>query len=187
MYKKWLIAMEACAVFATPLSALAQTGGVYDLSWNTIDPGGATGITGGVYSLAGTVGQIEAGIHSGGVYILNGGFWSGAIDAATDVEPFIDVPAIPARLALYPAVPNPFRHETSIAFSVPSAMHATAHIYNLGGALVRTLLDEGVTAGRHEVAWAGTNDEGSRVAPGVYLVRLEAGSEVVTSKLVQSR
>ncbi len=57
----------------------AQTGGGYDLSWNTIDNGGATFSQGGGYSLGGTLGQPDAGIllgHASGVtYTLAGGFW----------------------------------------------------------------------------------------------------------------
>ncbi len=50
----------------------------YDLSWYTIDGGGATFSTGGSYSLGGTIGQADAGVLSGGTYQLNGGFWGGA-------------------------------------------------------------------------------------------------------------
>lgn len=55
--------------------ALAQSGGVYNLEWNTFDGGGATFSTGGTYSLGGTAGQPEAGSMTGGAYALNGGFW----------------------------------------------------------------------------------------------------------------
>ncbi len=55
----------------------AQTGGGYDLTWNSIDGGGATFSTGGGYSLGGTIGQTDAGAASGGVYSLSGGFWAG--------------------------------------------------------------------------------------------------------------
>jgi len=59
---------------AAPLSG-------YDLSWYTIDGGGATlaGSTGGSYSLGGTIGQADAGTSSGGTYQLNGGFWDSSI------------------------------------------------------------------------------------------------------------
>ena len=56
-------------------TASAQSGGGYDLTWNSIDGGGATFITGGAYSLGGTIGQFDAGTQSGGAYTLSGGFW----------------------------------------------------------------------------------------------------------------
>ena len=57
--------------------ALAQT---YDVSWFTVDGGGATFSAGGTYSLSGTIGQPDAGAPAtGGPYSLVGGFWAGAI------------------------------------------------------------------------------------------------------------
>lgn len=53
----------------------AQSGGTYDLTWNTIDSGGTMSASGGTYTLSGTIGQSDAGVVSGGPYILNGGFW----------------------------------------------------------------------------------------------------------------
>jgi uncharacterized repeat protein (TIGR01451 family) len=50
----------------------------YDLSWFTVDGGGATFSTGGSYSLGGTIGQPDASnALAGGTYSLTGGFWSG--------------------------------------------------------------------------------------------------------------
>ena len=60
-------------------SALAQSGGSYDLSWSTIDDGGGT-TSGGGYTLAGTVAQPDAGSAlTGGDYTLTGGFWPGVV------------------------------------------------------------------------------------------------------------
>lgn len=70
----------AAAVASMSGVASAQSGGVFDLSWNTIDGGGMTFATGGVYTLGGTVGQFDASTTlSGGVYTVQGGFWPGAL------------------------------------------------------------------------------------------------------------
>jgi hypothetical protein len=53
----------------------------YDLSWYTIDGGGATFSVGEAYSLGGTIGQPNAGSLNGGSYTLNGGFWGGTSSA----------------------------------------------------------------------------------------------------------
>jgi hypothetical protein len=60
-------------VLATSL-VLAQAGGVFDLTWSTIDGGGGSS-SGGGYALNGTIGQADAGSLSGGNFTLNGGFW----------------------------------------------------------------------------------------------------------------
>ena len=57
-------------------SALAMTGGDYEISWSTIDGGGGRS-TGGDYALVGTVGQPDAGDMAGGDFELSGGFWPG--------------------------------------------------------------------------------------------------------------
>ncbi len=64
------------ALFSLPAAVvLAQAGG-YDLSWWTVNDGGATFSTGGAYRLGGTIGQPDSGEHSGGNYTLYGGFWN---------------------------------------------------------------------------------------------------------------
>jgi len=62
----------------------AQTGGDYDLSWNTYDCGGGASMS-GPYSLIGTIGQPDSAILSGGDYTLQGGFWPGIPD--TEFKP----------------------------------------------------------------------------------------------------
>src|SRR5262245_12842301 len=63
---------------------VAAFGQNYDLSWNTIDGGGATFSTGGAYSLGGTIGQPDAGAAmTGGSFTLVGGFWPGGSSACT--------------------------------------------------------------------------------------------------------
>jgi hypothetical protein len=56
-------------------SALAQSGGPYDLSWNTVDGGGYTFSVGGTYTLGGTIGQADTRLMFGGGYSLAGGYW----------------------------------------------------------------------------------------------------------------
>lgn len=78
MNRKFFVLLPALMLaFLITSFALAQSGGLYDLSWNTIDAGGATFSTGGIYSLGGTAAQPEAGSMSGGNYALAGGFWQG--------------------------------------------------------------------------------------------------------------
>lgn len=58
-------------------AALAQPGPGYELSWWTVDGGGATPNDSNGYSLGGTSGQPDAAVWSGGDYTLAGGFWGG--------------------------------------------------------------------------------------------------------------
>jgi len=77
MSRKHVLCISLSALFVVgPSLGLAQD---FDLSWHTIDGGGATFSTGGAFELGGTVGQPDAGsaTRSGGTYQVVGGFWSG--------------------------------------------------------------------------------------------------------------
>ncbi len=63
------------SMFLAVGAAQAQT---YSIDWYTIDGGGGTS-SGGPYTLSGTIGQPDAGRLSGGSFVLDGGFWGGAI------------------------------------------------------------------------------------------------------------
>jgi len=53
-----------------------------DLSWHTIDGGGATFSSGGGFRIGATIGQPDAGVLTGGEFELVGGFWAAATLAA---------------------------------------------------------------------------------------------------------
>lgn len=59
--------------YAESTAAPRVTG--YEISWYTVDSGGAMNLTEGTYTISGTIGQFDAGKQSGGTYTLNGGFW----------------------------------------------------------------------------------------------------------------
>jgi hypothetical protein len=89
-----------------PALALAQTGGSYDLSWNTIDGGGAMDSASGTFSLSGTVGQPEAGAPMiGGSFELTGGFWTVAGSAGATVSIASANPPTPAANPYQPGQP----------------------------------------------------------------------------------
>jgi hypothetical protein len=79
--------------------------------------------------------------------------------------------------------PNPFNPSTVITYSLPRAEPVRLVVYNLLGQEVRTLVDGVRPAGSHTVRWDGTDNHGLRVAAGVYLYRLYAGSQTLTRKM----
>jgi len=178
--RRCLIVLLICGLGAS--LARAQSGGPYDLTWSTVDGGGGASAC-GVYALAGTAGQPDAGVLAGGVYTLQGGFWSGGqiVTGVGDEPPPGDM-APPLVFRLYDAAPNPFNPRTNFAFDLPEAQLVRLAVYDLRGRLVRTLTRETLPAGHHVVTWDGTDDGGATVASGTYVVTITAGEHHETRK-----
>jgi subtilisin family serine protease len=75
---------------------------------------------------------------------------------------------------------------TALEYAVASGQSADVHIrvYSSSGQLVRNLVREQKSAGEYYVEWDGLNERGERVAPGVYVAVMEAGTFKATRKLV---
>ncbi len=91
---------------------------------------------------------------------------------------------LPTEFALNQNYPNPFNPTTNIAFSLPSEQHVTLQVFDVRGSLVKTLADQTFRAGTVNVTWDGTNLVGGKVASGVYLYRMQAGTFVTAKKMV---
>jgi hypothetical protein len=162
-----------------PSAARAQSGGPYDLSWSTIDGGGATPLAGGDFTLGGTTGQPDAGAVHGGPFAVLGGFW-GSESFAVGVED--DPPAEALAFRLRAGVPNPFNPSTRLDFDLPSPASVRLAVYDLRGARVRVLEDGSLPAGRYSRSWDGRDDAGAPAASGVYFFQLEAGEQSARQK-----
>lgn len=82
-------------------------------------------------------------------------------------------PAQPKRIDV---APNPFREHTEISFDLPRRGLLQVEIFDLRGRKVRTLIDGTSAAGKHTSVWDGRNDDGKKLASGVYLVRVIYGA-----------
>ncbi len=86
--------------------------------------------------------------------------------------------ALPEAVSLAPAYPNPFARSTMIGFALPEVADVRLAVYDVLGREVAVLADGIAEAGHHEVAF-----DGSNLAGGVYLVRLEVGAQVQTQRI----
>ncbi|MCK4547149.1 MAG: hypothetical protein KAW17_06875 [Candidatus Eisenbacteria sp.] len=92
-----------------------------------------------------------------------------------------------ASLALRPGHPNPFSLETHIAFVVPHAGETEVAIYDVSGRKRRTLATGFHMAGEHTVVWDGQDDDGRRVASGVYFCDVRTGDCRRVGKILVTR
>ncbi|MCA9782991.1 MAG: T9SS type A sorting domain-containing protein [Candidatus Delongbacteria bacterium] len=85
----------------------------------------------------------------------------------------------PAEFTLLEAWPNPFNPTTSIGFHTLEAGPVRLSVYNMAGQLVRSLLDGPCEAGFQQSQFDGTG-----LASGVYLLRLETRSSLQTRRIL---
>jgi len=94
---------------------------------------------------------------------------------------------IPTVSRLYQNYPNPFNPTTAIRFSLPEAAQVKLTVYDISGREVRNLVSGSLQAGVHDIQWNATNNNGARVASGIYIYRLQAGSFVQNRKMTLLR
>jgi hypothetical protein len=94
------------------------------------------------------------------------------------VTPGVDPNHIPAEFALKDNYPNPFNPTTTIAFDLPSDGMVSMDVFNLTGRRVASLIKRDMRAGTYELTWNAMEQ-----ASGVYIVRLQYGSQVAFQKM----
>lgn len=89
-------------------------------------------------------------------------------------------------LALSAPRPNPFGRTTRLSFSLPLPADVSLDVFDLGGRHVRSLLrNERRPAGAHAIEWDGRDASGESTSSGAYFVRLRAGGETRTQRVLR--
>lgn len=81
--------------------------------------------------------------------------------------------------------PNPSSGAVRIPVELQAAADVRLVIYDASGRRVRVLERSGLGAGSHAIDWDGRNDAGQRVAPGIYLCRMQAGPVTSSQAIVR--
>ncbi|MED5427244.1 MAG: T9SS type A sorting domain-containing protein [Candidatus Neomarinimicrobiota bacterium] len=92
--------------------------------------------------------------------------------------------ALPKKIALSQAYPNPFNPATTISYRLLEANHVRVDIYDMVGNKVCTLVNQRQDAGTRSILWNAANDRGQPVAAGVYLYTVQAGGGRISKKMV---
>ena len=92
-----------------------------------------------------------------------------------------------AKTFLGEARPNPFNPRTVLPFSQEKAGRTRIDVYDLHGRLVKSLCNEELSPGRHEIMWRGVDEKGRTVSSGVYVVRMETGAVVQSRRVTLVR
>ncbi len=95
--------------------------------------------------------------------------------------------APPVVFRLRTPYPNPSKSTFSIRYSLPAGGTTNLAVYGVNGRLVRSLVRGNESAGGHIATWDGRDNRGRPTGPGVYFLRLEAGANVQTARMVRLR
>ena len=92
--------------------------------------------------------------------------------------------ALPKKIVLSQAYPNPFNPVTTISYRLLKADYITIDIYDMIGNKVRTLVSQAQNTGTKSYQWNATNDLGQSVSAGMYIYTIQAGEFRQTKKMV---
>ncbi len=106
-------------------------------------------------------------------------FWDYDLHRPKTPTGITELPGVATTFKLEQNYPNPFNPSTKIEFSIPAQSQVELKVFNILGQEVSTLVNESLKAGNHVVTF-----DASRLATGVYLYRIKAGSFVSTKKML---
>jgi hypothetical protein len=87
--------------------------------------------------------------------------------------------AVPNEYSLKNPYPNPFNPVTRIDYSLPIPINVSIIIYDLLGRQVEVLQSEVMNPGNYHVVW-----DASQFSSGMYFVKMIAGQNIQTQKLM---
>lgn len=151
--------------------SVAQT-----LSSPTLNPTPAAFAASGV-TVNGTLGAIGAGTASGAGGSLSGGFAYRTPGTVVSIDaPYpTDTPLVTRLEGNYP---NPFNPTTAIRWQLAQVGDVRITVYDLLGRTVATVANGAYPAGTHTVTF-----DASRLASGVYVIRMEAGTQTFARRM----
>lgn len=92
---------------------------------------------------------------------------------------------IPTSYKLEQNYPNPFAEKTEIEFSAPTDEKLTLKIYDILGREVKLFsIQSNSYKNRYRIDWDGTNNNGSKVSPGIYFYHLSGRDISLTKKML---
>jgi hypothetical protein len=104
------------------------------------------------------------------------------INTSTGID--VPQPGIASGYQLYQNFPNPFNPNTTISFDLADRELVQLDIFDNLGQRIRSLVNNQLAAGPHQVQWDGRDNLGQEAPAGVYYYRLRAGSFQATNKML---
>lgn len=135
-----------------------------------------------------TLAEHDGGLFVGGFFTTAGGYssrslarWDLGTTSAVDPRPALHT------LRLAHASANPTSGRAAFRLEMPVDDTVQAAVYDLRGRLVARLPGGRLSAGSHDLAWDGRDQQGRAAGAGVYWLRVETGRGVASGKIVRVR
>jgi len=121
----------------------------------------------------------------GDIYVL-GGYGPGGehvkeIEKLGVATSLTDEGNSPEKFSLDQNYPNPFNPSTKIEFNLATQGNVSLKVYDLSGSLVKSLIDDKLSAGKHIVSFS---TEDKQIASGVYIYRLTTDKFTTSRKML---
>ncbi|MEO8512368.1 MAG: choice-of-anchor V domain-containing protein [Ignavibacteria bacterium] len=116
----------------------------------------------------------------------SGDFWNWApgkrviVRSTVGIEPTIS----PAEYKISQNYPNPFNPTTNIDISLAKESNVSIKVYDINGAEVYTIINSKLTSGDHTFSWSAINNQGYSVNSGIYFMKINAGGNIETRKMI---
>ncbi len=131
-------------------------------------------------------GRVDLAVRGGGVWVLRNATPGAPTDVTSD-PPSERPKPLPTAAGLERLGANPSGGAAAFRCVLPSAGRVTLKVFDVRGALVATLIDRVVPAGSVDVRWEGTRTDGTRVATGMYFLRMEGAGKTLVRKVALLR
>ncbi len=110
--------------------------------------------------------------------------WMDALEIKKNKVTNVEDETIPTEFAVSQNYPNPFNPSTIIKYAIPQQSFVKIKVYDIVGREVKTLVNTERSPGIYSVQWNGDNNFGSKVASGIYIYRVVAGTFIQAKKMI---
>ncbi len=106
-------------------------------------------------------------------------------DTTASIENFeFVIQFTPRTFAILPNYPNPFNYNTVIPFDIPHESMVKLNVLDINGKIIKNLVHQTKSAGRHQIIWEGRDRYSKPVASGVYLIVMETNGKAFVRKIM---
>ena len=138
---------------------------------------------------------VKAGTSTGDEMIFDGVMWTYYLpgDELIDIGGMLNsdplllpsgINVIEKGLEVVSIYPNPFSDKITISYNLPTTLYTKLTITNVIGQEIVTLTSGIENSGKHSYEWDGKNNNGYLMAPGIYMYKLQIGTNIQSGKII---